>query len=126
MQCMRIHGTNRLQRLGGRQVISLASNLDFVEYVCDQIGGAGSITYKKMFGEYGVYCDGKIIGLICDNQFFVKKTEAGAALYPDCQEGAPYAGAKPHFIIDSVDNRERIAQFIQATCNELPAPKRKK
>lgn len=64
--------------LGEGQVIFLASNLEFVEYVCAQISAAGDITYMKMFGEYGVYCDGKVIGVICDNQFFVKKTEAGA------------------------------------------------
>lgn len=104
----------------------MASKLDFVEYVCDQISGAGSITYKKMFGEYGVYCDGKIIGVICANQFFVKKTEAGAALYSDCQEAAPYTGAKPHLVIDRVDDKERMARFIRATCDELPAPKPKK
>ena len=104
----------------------MASNLEFVEYVCDQISGAGSITYKKMFGEYGVYCDGKVIGVICDNQFFVKKTEAGAALCSDYEEAAPYTGAKPHFIIDSVDNQERMARLIRATCDELPAPKPKK
>lgn len=111
---------------GGRQVILLASNLDFVEYVCDQISGAGSISYKKMFGEYGIYCDGKVIGVICDNQFFVKKTEAGAVLYPDCEEAAPYTGAKLHFVIDCVDDGELMARLIRATCDELPAPKPKK
>lgn len=104
----------------------MASSIDFVEYVCDQLGGAGSITYKKMFGEYGIYCDGKIVGVICDNQLYVKKTEAGAALCPDCQEGAPYTGAKPHFVIERVDDREWMARFIRATCDELPAPKPKK
>lgn len=104
----------------------MASNLEYVEYVCDQISGAGSITYKKMFGEYGVYCDGKIIGLICDNQFFVKKTAAGAAVIPDCEEAAPYTGAKPHLLIENVDNRELMTQLIQATFNELPMPKPKK
>lgn len=112
--------------LDERQVIFLASNLDFVEYVCDQIGGAGRITFKKMFGEYGVYCDGKVIGVICDNQFFVKKTEAGAALCPDCVQAAPYTGAKPHFVVGSVDDREQLARFIRATCDALPAPKPKK
>ncbi|WP_026886356.1 TfoX/Sxy family protein [Clostridium beijerinckii] len=48
----------------------MASNIEFVEYVCEQISGAGSITYRKMFGDYGIYCNKKIIGLICDNQFF--------------------------------------------------------
>lgn len=107
-------------------MISLASNLDFVEYVCDQIGGAGSITYKKMFGEYGIYCDGKVIGVICDNQFFVKKTEAGVALCPACEQAAPYTGAKPHLVISDVDDRDQMAQFIRATCDELPTPKPKK
>ncbi len=110
----------------GKQVLTMASSLDFVEYVCDQIGGAGTISYKKMFGEYGIYCDGKIIGVICDNQFFVKKTQAGADICPDCEEAAPYTGAKPHFLIDCVDDRSRMARLIAATCQALPAPKPKK
>lgn len=104
----------------------MASNLEYVTYVCDQISGAGTITYKKMFGEYGIYCDGKIIGLICDNQFFVKKTAAGASLLPGCEEAAPYAGAKLHLLIDNVDDRELMAAFIAATFQELPMPKPKK
>lgn len=40
----------------------MASTAEFVEYICEQTSGAGIITYKKMFGEYGVYCNGKIIG----------------------------------------------------------------
>jgi len=104
----------------------MASSIDFVEYVCEQISGAGEITYKKMFGEYGIYCDGKIIGLICDNQFFVKKTEAGIRICPNCDEAPPYEGAKPHLVIDDVDDRELMARFISATYGELPMPKPKK
>lgn len=104
----------------------MASTLDFVEYVCGQISGAGQITYKKMFGEYGIYCNGKVIGVIYDNQFFVKKTETGAGIYPNCEEASPYTGAKPHFLITCVDDRDLMARFISATCNELPAPKPKK
>lgn len=104
----------------------MASSTDFVTYVCDQINGAGTITYKKMFGEYGIYCNNKIIGVICDNQFFVKKTEAGAALCPGHEEAPPYTGAKPHIIIDNMDDKQLMTQFIKATYNELPAPKPKK
>lgn len=104
----------------------MASSLDFVEYICEQLSGAGEITYKKMFGEYGIYCNEKIVGVICDNQFFVKKTEAGAAVYPNCEEAAPYTNAKAHFVIDSVDDRNLMAKFISATYNELPIPKPKK
>lgn len=104
----------------------MASGMDFVKYVCEQIGGAGEITYKKMFGEYGIYCNGKIIGLICDNQFFVKKTDAGAAVHPVYEEAAPYDGAKPHILVDSADDRDLMEKFISATYEELSAPKSKK
>lgn len=104
----------------------MASSLDFVEYVCEQIGGAGEIAYRKMFGEYGIYCNGKVIGVICDNQFFVKKTESGAAICPNCEEASPYTGAKAHFLIDCVDDRNLMTRFTSATYDELPAPKPKK
>lgn len=104
----------------------MASSLDFVKYVCEQISGAGEISYKKMFGEYGIYCNGKVIGVICDNQFYVKKTKAGYLVYPNCEEGSPYTGAKPHMLIDSVDDKDLMARFITAAYDELPEPKPKK
>ena len=104
----------------------MASNADFVAYVCDQIGDVSEITYKKMFGDYCIYCKGKAIGVICDNQFFVKKTAAGKAILKGCEEAAPYAGAKPHLLIESVDDREVLSKCISATYDELPAPKSRK
>ena len=47
----------------------MASNTDFVQYIADQCAGAGEIMVKKMFGDYGIYCDGNIFGLICDDCF---------------------------------------------------------
>jgi TfoX/Sxy family transcriptional regulator of competence genes len=104
----------------------VASSLDFVEYVCGQISQAGNIAYKKMFGEYAIYCNGKVIGLICDNQFFVKKTTAGKILFPAGEEAPPYAGAKPYLVIDCLDDREFLTDFIAKTCDSLPMPNPKK
>ena len=50
----------------------MASSSEFVEYIADQLLGAGEITYRKMFGEYGMYCDGKIVALLCQDQLFIK------------------------------------------------------
>ena len=36
----------------------MATKLEFVKYAVDQMSGAGTITYRKMFGEYGLYCNG--------------------------------------------------------------------
>ncbi len=104
----------------------MASTLEFVEYVCDQISDAGVITYRKMFGEYGIYCDGKIIGLICDNMFYVKKTKSGALIIPNLEESAPYDGAKPHFLVDNLEDKSLMTKFILATFQELPLKKPKK
>ena len=78
----------------------MASDLEFVEYVVDQIKDAGSITYRKMFGEYAIYCEGKIVVLICDNQVFVKPTKAGKSFIGNVVEAPPYPGAKPSYLIE--------------------------
>lgn len=104
----------------------MASSIEFVQYACDQLSGAGEITYKKMFGEYGVYCEGKIIGLICDDQLFIKKTEAGANIWPGLDEGSPYEGAKPHFLIEDLENTSLLTEFIRESYKELPMQKTRK
>lgn len=105
----------------------MASDLDFIEYACDQLGGAGRITYRKMFGEAAVYCEGKVVALICDNQLYVKPTTAGRALIGQPVEAPPYPGAKLHFLIDEgLDDREFLAGLIRSTWAELPEPKPKK
>ncbi|MFA7282659.1 MAG: TfoX/Sxy family protein [Sterolibacterium sp.] len=105
----------------------MASDLPFVEYVCDQMSAAGTITFRKMFGEYAIYCGGKVVALVCDNQLFVKPTSGGLAFFGRVREAPPYPGAKPHFLIgDKLDDREWIAKLIRITEKELPVPKPKK
>lgn len=108
----------------------MATSKEFADYVCDQLMAAGNISCKKMFGEYGLYLDEKIVGLICDNQFFLKKTEVGRAMIEDhlttVAEGLPYPGAKPQFLIESLDDREWLAELLRASYQELPMPKPKK
>jgi TfoX/Sxy family transcriptional regulator of competence genes len=104
----------------------MASSLDFVEYVCGQISNAGNIAYKKMFGEYAIYCNEKVVGLICDNQFFVKKTTGAEKLLQSFEEAPPYPGAKSYLVIDCLDDKEFLTDFISKTCDALPLPKPKK
>ena len=104
----------------------MASNLEFVEYAAEQMAGAGNITFRKMFGEYGIYCDGKIFGVICDDQLYIKVTEAGQKMAPQLPKASPYTGAKPHFLVEDVDDREFLTGFVTATCKELPMPAPKK
>jgi TfoX/Sxy family transcriptional regulator of competence genes len=105
----------------------MASDLDFVEFVVDHIENTGTITYRKMFGEYAVYCEGKIVALICDNRLFVKPTEAGRALIGDVVEASPYPGAKPAFLIEErLEDTEWLSELVRVTEKELPPSKPKK
>lgn len=105
----------------------MASDQDFIDYIIDQIENAGNITAKKMFGEYGIYSDGKIFALVCDNALYIKPTEAGRMFIGEPQEASPYPGAKNYFLIeDEIDNREGLSELIRITTAELPEPKPKK
>lgn len=103
----------------------MASNPDFVQYIVDQCGKAGVITARKMFGDYGVYCNGKIFGLVSDNGFYVKPTGAGRQMLRSVDLRPPYEGAKPYFYIEDVDDSDYVSALVRATCADLPEPKPK-
>jgi TfoX/Sxy family transcriptional regulator of competence genes len=105
----------------------MASDKDFVEFVAAQVDKAGQITYRMMFGEYGIYCDGKIFGLICDNKLFIKPTEGGRKFIGDVVEAPPYPGAKNSFLIEEqLDDRDWLSELVRISVKELPEPKKKK
>jgi DNA transformation protein and related proteins len=100
----------------------MASDSGFVQHVCDQLLGAGDVTYRKMFGEYALYIGGKVVALVCDNQLYLKPTDAGRALLDAPVEAPPYPGAKPHFLLDDeLDDRDLLAALFRATEANLPA-----
>jgi TfoX/Sxy family transcriptional regulator of competence genes len=104
----------------------MATNAEFIQYVCDQLRGAGAISVRKMFGEYAVYCNGKVVALVCDNQFFLKPTAAGRALIDNVLEAPAYPGSKPYYLLtDELEDPSKAAELVRATERQLPAPKPK-
>jgi TfoX/Sxy family transcriptional regulator of competence genes len=104
----------------------MKQNNSFVQYVVDQLQDAGNISCKSMFGGYTIYCNEKIVALICNNQLFVKPTENGRSFIGTVKEAPPYPGAKPCFLIqDKIEDKEWICELISKTAGELPVPKRK-
>lgn len=104
----------------------MASNEEFVKYVAEQMRDAGTITYRKMFGEYGLYCNGKYFALVCDNELYVKTTPEGQELLESPELAPPYPGAKPCFLITNLEDTALLAQLTITTCNALPEAKPKK
>ncbi len=106
----------------------MASKQSTVDYICEQITEAGVIRYRKMFGEYAIYCNEKVVAFVCDDQLFLKPTAAGRELIEVLEEAPPYPGAKMYYLIspDQWENREFMTKLIAISASELPLPKIKK
>ncbi|KVP54391.1 competence protein TfoX [Burkholderia ubonensis] len=106
----------------------MASSQNTVDFIVEQMAAAGAVSARKMFGEYGIYCDGKMVALVCDDRLFVKPTPDGKAFLGECEEGPPYPGAKPCFVISGErwDEREWLSRLIRITAAQLPPPKPRK
>ena len=104
----------------------MASSKEYLEYVLEQLAGAGDVSYRAMMGEYIIYYRGKVVGGIYDDRFLVKPVKSAAAMMPDAQREIPYEGAKEMLLVDDVENRDFLRELLEAMYDELPAPKKKK
>ncbi len=105
----------------------MPNDQDFIDYVIDQVENGCEMTYRHMFGGTTLYMNGKVIGLICDNQLFVKPTEAGRAYIGLPTEAPPYPGAKNSFLVqDEIEDSEWLIELLTITEKALPAPRPKK
>lgn len=103
----------------------MATSVEYIEFVCEQIAGVGDIRYKKMFGEYMVYVNDKPVLLVCDNNVFVKKLDAIQEKMQSAEIGCPYDGAKEHYILD-VEDIEFAKDIISILESVIPIPKPRK
>jgi TfoX/Sxy family transcriptional regulator of competence genes len=105
----------------------MSTSAQTVEHMLDQLSGAGNVTARKMFGEYAVYLDARVVALICDDLLFVKPTPGAVRLLEHNPMGQPYPGARPHLLIDAaLDDADLMAEVLRAVAADLPAPKAKK
>lgn len=101
----------------------MATKQSTVDFLTDQIAGAGNIRSRKMFGEYALYCDEKVVALVCDDQLFVKPTEAGEEFIGKPQMAPPYPGAKNYYLIsgDLWEDANWLSELVRKTADALPA-----
>jgi len=105
----------------------MASRASTVEYILEQMADAGTLSARTMFGEYAIYCDGRMVALVCDDQLFVKPTKAGRAFIGTVTEAPPYQVARPWFLIcgDRWEDRDWLGQLVRVSAAELPLPVKK-
>ena len=104
----------------------MATDRIFVDYVTEQLGLGARLTHKKMFGEYALYVDDKVVAFACDNSLLLKPTEPGRTALPSITLGKPYPEAKDYYVLDEfLDDTPLLQRLLQATFDALPAPKPK-
>ena len=105
----------------------MSSTPSTVDFILEQTAAAGAITAKKLFGEYGVFLEGKMVAMVCDDRLLVKPTAGGREFVGECPEAEPYPGAKKCLLIegDKWDDAEWLSELMKTTARELPLPKKK-
>lgn len=100
---------------------------EFNEFVREVFSAAGDIVIKSMMGGYLVYLNGRLIGDICDNELFLKRTPTTDKLLADSELRYPYEGSKTLMhVFDRFENTDLITELLEGMYTELPEKKSKK
>lgn len=83
----------------------MATTVDYIEFVMDSLRSISGMDfrYKKMFGEYCVYANDKLVLMVCDNTVYVKMLPCLKDIMAGAPTKSPYEGAKSHYILDIED-----------------------
>ena len=107
----------------------MATTQGTIDYILDQLSSLRDVSARKMFGEYALYSNGRVVGLVCDNRLFIKITAEGkkfvGAYY---QEGSAYKGAKISMVIDEerIEDRDWLCELIETTALHVPVTTKNK
>lgn len=104
----------------------MATDRGFVDYVIEQSGLAGALAVNRLFGEFALYLDGKVVAFACDNSLLLKPSTAMPDVVSRLPGRPPYPGAKDYPVLDELlDEPDRLRRVLLATAAALPAPKPK-
>jgi TfoX/Sxy family transcriptional regulator of competence genes len=105
----------------------MATQLETIEFILARLRDRGNFTARAMFGEYALYADGKVVGLVCDNLLYVKIVPASEALESLCLKDNPYPGARPHYLVkeSQISTIHNLAHILSNIARTVPANKKK-
>ena len=95
----------------------MASTKEYRDYILGQLSLVPEITCRPMMGEFLLYADGVLFGGIYDDRLLVKKTDGNGGF--GMSEALPYEGAKKMYLVDEVDDKERLKEIVEGTVNNL-------
>lgn len=99
----------------------MATTKEYKEFLLEQLNLLEDITCRAMMGEYLLYYDNILFGGIYDNQLLIKIVESNKKY--QMQEQIPYKNAKPMYLVEDIENQEKLKEIILETCKDLPRKK---
>ena len=99
----------------------MASSREYRNFVLGQFdsvpGLADRISCRAMMGEYVLYLDGVVFGGIYDDRFLVKKLPGLSDF--GMSEAIPYERGKAMWLVDEVDDVERLGEIMRVVGDGL-------
>jgi TfoX/Sxy family transcriptional regulator of competence genes len=105
----------------------MSTGQDFILYLAEQADLGDRLTSRRMFGEYALYVDGKVVAFACDNSLFIKPSAAAERLAPGLPRRPPYPEAKDYPVADELlDDADALRRLLLETAALMPEPKPRK
>ena len=95
----------------------MASSKDYRDFVLEQLPEVPEVSCRAMMGEFLLYADGVLFGGIYDDRLLVKIVPENAEF--GMLEAIPYPKGKPMYLVEDVDDREKLAEIVEITTKGL-------
>ncbi len=95
----------------------MASTKEYRDFILEQLSTLDNITCKSMMGEYLLYYKNVLFGGIYDDRLLVKITDTNKKYH--MEEDIPYDGAKNMYLVDDIDNIDKLKDIVIDTYNGL-------
>ena len=95
----------------------MATTKEYKSFILEQLSTLDNITCKSMMGEYLLYYNNVLFGGIYDDRLLVKVTDTNKKY--SMEEDIPYDGAKYMYLVDDIDNIDKLKDIVIDTYNGL-------
>ena len=95
----------------------MSSTKEYRDLILEQLSKASNITSRPMMGEFLLYSENVLFGGIYDDRLLIKIVPENEQ-YKMIKE-IPYDGAKPMYLVEDVDNKEKLAEIVINTVKGL-------
>jgi DNA transformation protein len=100
----------------------MTATADFADYAVELLSAAGRVAARRMFGGFGLYCDGVMFALIADDVLYLKADalnrsefeRAGAAPFMYEAKGRRMVMAYWRAPDDAMESRELMAPWARS------------